>query len=86
MRMIDRVARAIYAATGPEGSNATHGNFDILLPELQDDIRNWARAAIEAMREPTDEMDDAGEAMRDQCDHLSAMNAWHAMIDAALAP
>ena len=42
---------------------------------------NLARAAIEAMREPTETMDNAGEQW---CDQTSAMVVWQAMIDAAL--
>ena len=35
MRMIERVARAIFAATGPKGCGATHGNFDILASGIE---------------------------------------------------
>lgn len=52
--MIERVAKAIFADAGKQG--AGHGNFDILLPEVQDGIRSMARAAIEAMRVPTEGM------------------------------
>ncbi len=45
-----------------------------------------ARAAIEAMREPDDAMDDAGNLLLDaDLDRdESAANVWRAMIDAAL--
>lgn len=49
---------------------------------LSMDIRSrMARAAIEAMREPTAEMWDAGEQY---CDEWSPNYVWNAMIDAAL--
>lgn len=76
--MIERVARAICLAdTGlPEGETA--------------DAREWyrcaARAAIEAMREPTDAMLAEGGVAMSFASHPSDANrSWRAMIDAALA-
>ena len=43
--------------------------------------RAFARAAVEAMREPTDAMVDAGEIYSDG---NAAWRGWQAMIDAAL--
>lgn len=44
-----------------------------------------ARAAIEAMREPTDEMLSAGSAAAEACDEGWETNAtWRAMIDVAV--
>jgi hypothetical protein len=51
MTMIERVARAMVAAdSGPVGSIL----FDIHLAEFGDGYRKNARAAIVAMREPTE--------------------------------
>lgn len=54
-------------------------------------FRKFARAAIAAMREPTEGMQDAGvrapEAIRPSCDHEVVVNPariWRQMIDEAL--
>ena len=62
--MIERVARAIYAE----------------LPIGHAEARACARAAIEAMREPTPEMERVG------AEELMSLGGWQAMIDAALHP
>ncbi len=50
MGMVEKVARAMVAAdSGPEGSTL----FAIHLREFGDGYRSAARAAIEAMREPS---------------------------------
>lgn len=72
--MVERAARAIY-----------HGKprnrpWEILRPEFQRQYEKQARAAIEAMREPTDVMMAAiGQTS------LQA-KIWRVMIDAALSP
>ena len=51
-------------------------------------VDNWleiARAAVEAMREPTRAMCDAGDATAEYWDCLDADTTWIAMIDAILA-
>lgn len=81
MEMIERVARAIFeamdVADGLDGSSA----------------ERYALAAIEAMREPTDDMARAGfssDAFRTPMLRLEAdfepKAVWQAMIDAALKP
>ncbi len=65
MDMVERVARAI-------------GKLDGIPDELWSASVPHARAAIAAMREPTDEMVEAGWKQR------SARTTWKAMIDAAL--
>ena len=67
--MVERVARAILAGhdwtigafdgVGLSGSGPT--GWDALDPGWQEAYRNMARAAIEAMREPTEEMEDAAD-------------------------
>jgi len=52
--------------------------------EIRDEHREDARAAIEAMREPTDEMLDAGN-VEGTIEPLGASETWELMIDAALA-
>ena len=49
--MIERAAMAIYEADGRWACG-----FDRLEPDWRDHYQDVARAAIEAMREPTDEM------------------------------
>ncbi len=89
--MIERVARAIVAGI----SAATKDNHDIVLSEedgkvLVDgwcDYKVVARAAISAMREPTEAMIDAGKSqdcVPDWNDQASAGQHWAAMISAAL--
>lgn len=61
MDMIERVARAICKDRYLDGGTDDDGWSD--LTEMQrEDYRGNARAAIEAMREPTGEMCEAGDA------------------------
>lgn len=78
--MIERVARVIHVQLEPWDAFGVDRVMWIKV----------ARAAIAAMREPTDEMNDAG---ADKCDGGCAEEScqfgfmgkiWHAMIDAAL--
>jgi hypothetical protein len=59
--MIERVARAILAESLQIGN--TNGDFDALPAEAQNVFTSFARAAIEAMREPTDKQLKATEAV-----------------------
>lgn len=69
--MVERVARAISKADENDGSIVTWVSY-----------RRTARAAIEAMREPTESMMEAGEKhIREG--RFSSVN-WKRMIDAAL--
>jgi hypothetical protein len=91
MDMIDRVAKALFAdyqksALGPDLTQT----WSTLPNHAKDHAYSQARAAIAAMREPTDEMNDAG---ADKCDGGCAEEScqcgfmgkiWTAMIDAAL--
>ena len=85
--MIDRVARALFNATygtPPSGNDALWA--DLWLKEREDFMRK-ARAAIGAMREPAEDMVDAGDdidghTVYDQA--ASAASHWRAMIDAAM--
>lgn len=83
MEMIERVARAICLADGAEEDGIQ------LVPG--ETYRDYARAAIEAMREPTRHMAHVGGVtVQDETmatDGLSqhiACEAWREMIDAAL--
>jgi hypothetical protein len=70
--MVERVARAIWSATTPiKWDDAS--DDDYYDGPGRNTVRLAAHAAIEAMREPTDE----------QWDQY-ALEIWHAMIDAAL--
>lgn len=78
MDMVERVARAIYEGrNGPKCEPWAHKPKG-----HQDPYRADARAAIEAMREPTDEMTMAFIFTMKAGDFESAHNA---MIDAALS-
>jgi hypothetical protein len=70
--MVERVARAIYVASGGE-------NWDGAGAWVKAAYTMRARAAIEAMRTPTPNMLEAGTL------HPNTMaEAWHSMITAAL--
>lgn len=99
--MIERVARAIYEADPAEDQETDIDGrslgkpypipwdsiceFDAPSVEV---FRRMARAAFEAMRRPTEAMDDAGcKVCDEQCRHGGHINnIWAAMIDKALAP
>jgi hypothetical protein len=72
--IVERVARAMLPAFA-----------HIPDPEYRLTIAScWARAAIEAMRKPTPEMNSAGNLMDSRIRYVNATDVWHAMIDAAL--
>lgn len=73
--MIERVARAICTADGYDHT-----------PDEIERCPDLARAAITAMREPDETMWQAGWATVPYDVHENALaDAWHAMVDAALA-
>lgn len=91
MDMIEKVARAIYA------SSAFHDNLDSINPRFDSLGDEWravmfasARAAIEAMREPTEAMNAAGHVCLPHGGYMpherEAGYVWEAMISAALTP
>ncbi len=81
--MIERVAKALYL--WQEGKS----DWDAAEPESKEDAREAARAAIEAMREPTEDMKQCSEEIHwnyscHVCGGLT--EGWHKMIDHALTP
>ncbi|KFL45872.1 hypothetical protein IL54_1283 [Sphingobium sp. ba1] len=76
MNMIELVARALARRNFPVGSDA---DIDAMWEGWADD----AIAAIQAMRDPTPEMIEAGEAVDGT---VTALPIWQAMIDAATVP
>jgi hypothetical protein len=80
--MVERVARAIYAERNRHSRKS--GPWDGCPPHLLEGYIAEARAAIESMREPTDEM---CERVRGRFMALppAARNCWEEMIDAALS-
>ena len=82
--MVERVARAIYEDDfgGPDRTPTPWAERD---EEFRETVRSNARAAIQAMREPTSAMVEAADSRRDPRNGwLGAISAWEAMIDAAL--
>jgi hypothetical protein len=80
MTMIEKVARAlakVYARGTGDDEVAANRYADSFWRKFKDD----ARAAIEAMREPTDAMLGAGEGET----HDDPAPVWAAMIDRALS-
>lgn len=80
--MVERVAKALFQW------QHGHDRWDEAEPDVREDACEAARAAIEAMREPTEAMCDAADAL----DRVEAgvlrtevpFDAWIAMIDEAL--
>ena len=81
--MVERVARSLYHA------HSRNKPYDILQPEFQRQYEKQARAAIEAMREPTEAMEEAGFQAGHEGDgeweYASPASTYTAMIDAALS-
>ena len=86
MNMIERVARALAASdSGPEGSKL----FRIHWEEFEPGYMNSARAAIEAMMEPTPEMIAAVDKVQENGSYVMYetvewQDAWPVAITAAL--
>lgn len=87
--MIEKVARAIFEACNRQDPVAGFGYADAdggkTVLDGAYDLTAIARAAITAMREPTDGMDDAAYDSDALENGSSAYGCWQAMIDAALA-
>jgi hypothetical protein len=91
--MVDRVARPI-AAEIMELTTDQRRSFkfpDDANGDTCDRARSAARAAIEAMREPTEAMCDCGNEAAYQCERRSGLrgerygcDTWQAMIDEAM--
>jgi hypothetical protein len=81
MDMIERVARAltIYDGSDPDGRTSIADRPKRWMLMIED-----ARAAIAAMREPTEAMLSAAEEYRPPIHRLTWAGPWRAMIDAAL--
>lgn len=77
--MIERVARAIVDTWAAGAVGVEGGGWDAQDDFGKDAARKCARAAIAAMREPTDEMKQAG-----FWDGNATLSTYRAMIDAAL--
>jgi hypothetical protein len=72
MGMVERVARALCRESE-------------IYPEDQwERLADWARAALEAMREPTIDMTEAGYEAYRKADQPALSTSYKAMIDAAL--
>lgn len=89
MSMVEKVARAsMHAALSTVTNPPTPGVLRMEWSHNKTVWMNCALAAIEAMREPTLDMWDAGDEAIPVSppgnDPSYAMTAWHAMIDAAL--
>lgn len=93
--MIERAAKAICKASGEEWKKGTWQGVD--LDRFNNHWRHKARAAIEALREPTETMLDAcgpkpprwdatelSRRVREEATKMR-MEDWKAMIDAAIA-
>jgi hypothetical protein len=78
---VERVARALWDAAGSPDEES----WDATMEQFRAIYRRQARAAIAAMREPTEEMADAGtKVMATQHQRRWSLPIWRAMIDEAL--
>lgn len=93
--MVERVAKAMYGGDADVFLTG-HNPWDTCAAVIQEAYRREARAAIAAMREPTEAMLKRGAGTRATMQFLNqgisgpigewpAMDAWTRMIDAALA-
>lgn len=79
--MVERVARALHQHIAPEAP------WESLNPTHRDVACRVARAAIEAMREPTVAMVETGDNHTNcggSCSNRAGKVAWYSMIDAVL--
>lgn len=77
--MIERVARVLYEA------HKHKTPYENLRPEFQRQYEKQARAAIECMREPTSDMEEAGwDQLPNSPDDWSPVSAYQCMVGAAL--
>jgi len=76
MNMVEKVARVLCWKNGMNPDLTLGGDGENFLWHEYEDA---ARAAIEAMREPTEMMENAGDPFT-----RDTQGAWQAMIDAAL--
>ena len=92
MTMVERVAAAMKKRAAEPLYNISTLE-PVLVGSLGDAWKHLARAAIVAMREPTEDMCEAGEHSNflmwspeegEGLDGANMEKAWHAMIDAAL--
>lgn len=79
--MIERVARAMYEVTP---FKETEGGYDSQSETYRKMCEILARAAIEAMLEPTDEMIGAFHRLTDDNGSVLVTTGYRAMIEAAL--
>jgi hypothetical protein len=84
--MVERVARALCEQSYAKSDEKLPWYWHSETSDERDEWRAMARAAIEAMREPTDRMCNSGAAKWDDdwCTETNALNMWQAMIDEAL--
>ena len=82
MDMIERVAQRLFQNMAA----SDNGAWETADPMITRACMSYARAAIEAMREPTEEMLTAGEDYTDSrfSEEDDFLNGWRAAIDAAL--
>jgi hypothetical protein len=85
--IVERVARAIYLVPVGGREDPYAQRWDELREKHQDAFRAIARAAIEAMREPTEAMMAGVDCAGEKAEWLSGKAwkvGWQAMIDEAL--
>lgn len=87
--MVERVARALYAKSHSDRTPWIAPEWDHLMPDVRTTYRNYAKAAIEAMKVPTEAMLKAemflgGYAYGDEVDSADPKVIWTTMIEEAL--
>lgn len=85
--VVERVAKALYESDGFNvACKPTAEAWPMDREKVREDYRRKARAAISAMREPTDDMLKAGAVGSGEDSTGVALGAYQNMIDAALKP
>lgn len=80
--MIERLARALHACVVQQ--DADQLPWEQLSRQLKEECLFLARAAIEAMREPTNAMVEAADGEYRDDDRRALVGEWQTMIDVAL--
>lgn len=83
--MVERVARALHTVDDARSRPDLAVEWEACLPVYQKMKLEEARAAIDAMREPTEAMMDASNREWDGRMSYRSSGAWRAMVDAALS-
>lgn len=81
--MILRISKSLFENSDYNWSWASTKNYNKLMEHQKEIINNLVKAAIKAMRDPTEKMLEAGDNLLNDTVECST-NVWQSMIDAIL--